>query len=73
MLALKRLLLVIFVLVGPVLLTALLWWGTNALLAATNRVIDPQILRAAAVIELVLFFLVAVQEAKGRWSPQPEQ
>ena len=73
MVALKRLLLVIFVLVGPVLLTALLWWGTNALLAATNRVIEPQILRAAAIIELVLFFLVAMQEARARWSAQPEQ
>ena len=73
MLALKRALLVIFVLLGPVLLTALLWWGTNALLAATNRVIDPQILRAAAILELIVFFLVAALEAKDRWSAQPEQ
>jgi hypothetical protein len=68
MLALKRLLLVIFVLATPPLLTVLLYWGTNALLAATNRVIDPEILRAAAVIEFIVFLLVALLEARDRWS-----
>jgi hypothetical protein len=68
MLALRRALLVIFVLIVPPLLTGLLYWGTNALLAATNRVIDPQILRAAAAIECIVFLLVAVLEAKDRWS-----
>jgi len=68
MLALKRLLLVIFVLTMPVILTGLLYLGTNALLAATNRVIDPEIIRYAAAIEFVVFFFIAVLEAKGRWS-----
>jgi hypothetical protein len=68
MLALKRVLLVIFVLVAPPLLTALLYWGTGALLAATNRVIDPQIVQLAALAEFAAFFFVAVLEAKDRWS-----
>ena len=68
MLALKRLLLVIFVLVTPVVLTAALYFGTNALLTATNRVIDPQIIRYAAIIEFVVFLFLALLEAKGRWS-----
>lgn len=68
MLALRRLLLVIFVLVVPPLLTGLLYLGTTALLAATNRVIDPEIIRYAAAIEFVVFFFIAVLEVKGRWS-----
>jgi hypothetical protein len=68
MLALKRMLLVIFVLAMPVLLTALLYLATNALLTATNRVIDPQIVTGAAIGEFVLFFFVSVLEAKNRWS-----
>jgi hypothetical protein len=68
MLALKRLLLVIFVLAAPVVLTGLLYLGTNALLAAANRVIDPQIVHYAAVIEFALFFFVAILEARSRWS-----
>jgi hypothetical protein len=68
MLALKRLLLVIFVLAMPLLMTALLNWAAHALLIATNRVIDPQILRDAAYIELAVFFFVAFLEAKSRWS-----
>ena len=68
MLALKRVLLVIFVLVGPPMLTALLYWGTGALLTATNRVIDPEIVRLAAGVEFMAFLLVAVLEAKDRWS-----
>jgi hypothetical protein len=68
MLALKRLLLVIFVLVVPGLLTAVLYVAANALLAATNRVIDAQILQDAAIIEFVVFFFVAILEARSRWS-----
>jgi hypothetical protein len=71
MLALKRLLLVIFVLTMPGILTALLYWGTGALLAATNRVIDPEIVRLAAMVEFAAFLFVAVLEAKDRWSTQP--
>ena len=68
MLALKRLLLVIFVLAAPVILTGLLYLGTNALLAATNRVIDPQIVQYAAAIEFGVFFFIASLEARSRWS-----
>jgi len=68
MLALKRALLVIFVLAMPLVLTALLYWGTDALLIATNRVIDPEIIRVAAAVEFAAFLLVAVMEARDRWS-----
>jgi hypothetical protein len=71
MLALKRLLLVIFVLTMPALLTALVYWGTGALLAATNRVIDPEIIRLAAILEFAAFSFVAVLEARDRWSAKP--
>lgn len=68
MLALKRLMLVIFVLAVPAILTALLYYGTFALLVATNRVIDPQIVQYAAVGEFAIFFFVAILEARSRWS-----
>jgi hypothetical protein len=68
MLALKRLLLVIFVLAAPAIMTGLLYLGTNALLAATNRVIDPQIIQYAAAIEFVVFFFISILEARSRWS-----
>ena len=68
MLALKRLLLVIFVLATPPILTGLLYVGTTTLLAATNRVIDPQVIQYAAVTEFVVFFFAAILEAKSRWA-----
>jgi hypothetical protein len=68
MVALRRLGLVIFVLVFPPLTAVLLYFGAAALLAATNRVIDPQILQAAALFDLVAFFFFCVIEAKNRWS-----
>jgi hypothetical protein len=68
MLALKRLLLVIFVLAAPPIMTGLLYLGTNALLAATNRVVDPQIVYYAAAIEFVAFFFISILEARSRWS-----
>ena len=68
MLALKRSLLILLVLVVPPALTALLYWGTGALLAAANRVIDPDIVRAAAILECAAFYFVAFLEAKDRWS-----
>jgi hypothetical protein len=71
MLALKRLLLVIFVRTIPAALTALLYWGTGALLAATNRVIDPEIVRLAAMLEFAAFLFVAILEARDRWSAKP--
>jgi hypothetical protein len=48
-------------------LTALLYLGTNTLLHATNRVIDPQIVNGAAVVEFVLFFLMSLPELRNRW------
>jgi len=68
MLALKRLLLIILLPIVPAILTALLYWGTGALLAATNRVIDPEIVRMAAFVEFAAFFFVACLEVKDRWS-----
>lgn len=68
MLALKRLLLVVSALTVPAALTVLLYWGTGALLAATNRVIDPEIIRLAALLEFAAFSFVAVLEARDRWS-----
>jgi hypothetical protein len=68
MLALKRLMLVIFVLAVPPILTGMLYYGTFALLGATNRVIDPQIVQYAAVGEFALFFFFALLEAKSRWA-----
>jgi hypothetical protein len=68
MLALKRLLLVIFVLAAPAGITAALYFGAIALLAATNRVIDPQILRIVTLTGLGVLFVLAVLEAKDRWS-----
>ena len=67
MLALKRVLLVIFVLAMPVILTALLYWGTLALLAATNRVIDPNVIYYAAIAEFLAFLWVGILEARSRW------
>jgi hypothetical protein len=68
MLALRRAMLVIFVLVVPVILTALLYYGTFALLAATNRVIDRHIVDLLAYGEFAAFFLVALLEARSRWN-----
>jgi hypothetical protein len=68
MLALRRLWLVIFVLVTPPATAALLYYGSIALLAAANRVIDPQILRSAAIGDIVLFAVFCLWEAKNRWS-----
>jgi putative Ca2+/H+ antiporter (TMEM165/GDT1 family) len=70
--ALKRVLLVILVLAGPALATALLSWAAGALLTATNRVIDPTIVRLAAMIEFAAFSFVAVLEAKDRWSAETQ-
>ncbi|MBV9570261.1 MAG: hypothetical protein JO056_03380 [Alphaproteobacteria bacterium] len=67
-LALRRLLLILLVLLVPPALTVLLYWGTGALLAATNRVIDPEIVRAAAILECAAFYFVAFLEVKERWS-----
>jgi hypothetical protein len=63
---------IILVLAGPALATALLRWGTCALLTATNRVIDPEIVRLPATVEFAAFSFVAVLEAKDRWSAETQ-
>jgi hypothetical protein len=63
----RPLLLVGFVLIAPPLMTAILYLISQALLHATNRVIQPEILWYAAAIELPVFFVFAVLEAKNRW------
>ena len=64
---LRRFSLVGFVLIAPPLMTALLYAASQTLLHATNRVIEPQILWYAAIIELPVFFIFAVLEVKNRW------
>ena len=68
MLALKRLGWVIFVLAFPPFTAVLLYFGAVALLHATNRVIDPQVLRTAALVDWVAFTFFCLLEAKNRWS-----
>ncbi|HEY2070775.1 MAG TPA: hypothetical protein VGG48_14565 [Rhizomicrobium sp.] len=67
MVALRRGLLIIFVLAVPAILTGLLYYGTLALLAATNRVIDPDYVKSAAGVEFAVFTFIAILEARGRW------
>ena len=68
MLALKRLLLVIFVLIVPAAVSMGVYFGSLALLAATNRVIDPEIVQVVALVGFGAFLILAVLEAKDRWS-----
>lgn len=63
----RRMSLIGFVLLVPVIMTAALFFASLMLLHATNRVIDPQILWYAAAIELPVFLFFAVLEARGRW------
>ncbi len=63
----RRLSLAAFVLIAPPFVCALLYMGTQLLLQASHRIIAPQFLWYAAVVELPIFLLVAVLEAKSRW------
>lgn len=63
----RRLSLVAALLAVPPLLTWFMYVGSQALLAATQRTISPNVLLYAAAIELVAFFLVGVLEVKDRW------
>lgn len=67
--AIKRIFLLLFVLVAPPLLTWGLYVGSQWLLKATQRTIDPQVLTYAAIVEFLVFFWVAFLEARSRWSP----
>jgi hypothetical protein len=64
---LRRASLVAFALAAPPAAAALLYAATTGLLHATHRIIDPQVLRYAAAIEVPVFFFFAVLEAKDRW------
>jgi hypothetical protein len=64
---LRRLSLVGFVLIAPPLMTGLLYVASQTLLYATNRVIEPEFLWYAAVVELPVFFVFAVLEVWNRW------
>jgi hypothetical protein len=63
----RRTVLIVLTVTVPFLLTYLLDLGSQYLLTATSRTIDPQILRYASGAELLAFFFVAVLEAKSRW------
>jgi hypothetical protein len=67
---LRRFFLILFVLVGPPFVTALCYFGSKYMLRATHRVIAPEVLWYAAVVELAIFFFVAVLEVRGRWTIQ---
>jgi hypothetical protein len=67
MVALRRLVLVILVLVAPGVLIFLIDKGTYALLAATNRVVDPFYMEASSVFVFAFFTFIAFLEAKSRW------
>ena len=63
----RRLSLLGFIVIVPPLMTAVLYAASVALLQATHRMIDPQVLWYAAAIELPVFLVFAVLEAKNRW------
>ncbi|MGH6872562.1 MAG: hypothetical protein ACREHE_13760 [Rhizomicrobium sp.] len=67
MVALKRVLIVILVLVVPAIITGLLYAGSVALLHATNRVIDPQTFHWISVGAYALLVVVAIADARERW------
>ena len=67
MAVLRRIWLIGFVLIAPPLLTALLFAASQALLRATKRIIEPQLLWYSAAVELPVFLVFAVLEAKNRW------
>jgi hypothetical protein len=67
MVVLRRIWLIGFVLIAPLLVTALLFAASRALLHATHRIIEPQLLWYVAAVELPVFLVFAVLEAKNRW------
>lgn len=64
----RRFVLILFVLVAPAAMTAAMYYGTQYLLTATSRTIDPQVIQYAAIVEFVVFTWVAILEARARWS-----
>lgn len=68
MLVLKRVLLVLMTLLLPPVLTWASYGIAQFVLEATHRVIDPGIMQLASAAEFVLFFFIAVLEARERWA-----
>ena len=67
MVFLRRIFLLVIVLALPVAMVALFYIGTVFGLHATNRTIDPNVLRYSSMIEYVVFLFVAILEARNRW------
>lgn len=63
----RRFLLLVFVVVAPVALTAAIYVASVTLLQMTNRTIDPVVLHYSAAVEYAVFLLLACLEAKNRW------
>ena len=63
----RRLFLILVVLVVPPLLTAGFYFGTKFMLAATHKVVDPQIFFYLTMSELVAFYVVMLLELRARW------
>jgi type III secretory pathway component EscS len=63
----RRLLLIAIVLAAPVAAVAAIYFVSVAMLQATNRTIEPQVLHYSAVAEYAVFLFLAVIEAKNRW------
>ncbi len=73
MLALKRAFLLVMVLVVPPLLTGLSYDAARFVLDETHRGIAPGVVRLVSVCEFILFFIIAVFEARARWgAPSPD-
>lgn len=66
MIVLRRPWLLALLAIPPPLMIALLCVADRPLHAA-NRIIDPEILWYAAALELPVFFVFAVPEARNRW------
>lgn len=71
MLFVRRLLIVIMVLVVPAVLTWLSYEAAVFILLKTHRFIDPHILRLVTAIEFVVFFFIALLDARARWLANP--
>ena len=63
----RRTLLLALALALPVVMTGILYVGTVFALQATNRTIDPDVLRYSAYAEYAIFLLLAIFEARNRW------
>ena len=69
----RRFILILFMLLVPPLLTALLYFGSEKILILGHKVADPRVLNFAAFAEILLFYFGAVLEVKDRWSPPAER